>query len=102
MKGRCILKAWCENILVAVMISTLIEMMLPEGKTQKYIKVVIGIYLIFTILQPVLKFANTSISLENVISELSIENSSNIEEYEIDEQKNYLNEIEENLRKDED
>ena len=44
MKGRCILKAWCENILVAVMISTLIEMMLPEGKTQKYIKVVIGIY----------------------------------------------------------
>lgn len=102
MKGRCILKAWCENILVAVMISTLIEMMLPEGKTQKYIKVVIGIYLIFTILQPVLKFANTSISLENVISELSIENSSNIEEYEIDEQKNYLNEIEENLRKEED
>lgn len=102
MKGRCILKAWCENILVAVMISTLIEMMLPEGKTQKYIKVVIGIYLIFTILQPVLKFTNTSISLENVISELSIENSSNIEEYEIDEQKNYLNEIEENLRKEED
>lgn len=96
------MKAWCENILVAVMISTLIEMMLPEGKTQKYIKVVIGIYLIFTILQPVLKFANTSISLENVISELSIENSSNIEEYEIDEQKNYLNEIEENLRKEED
>ena len=93
------MKAWCENILVAVMISTLIEMMLPEGKTQKYIKVVIGIYLIFTILQPVLKFTNTSISLENVISELSIENSSNIEEYEIDEQKNYLNEIEENLRK---
>ncbi len=96
------MKAWCENILVAVMISTLIEMMLPEGKTQKYIKVVIGIYLIFTILQPVLKFTNTSISLENVISELSIENSSNIEEYEIDEQKNYLNEIEENLRKEED
>ena len=96
------MKAWCENILVAVMISTLIEMMLPEGKTQKYIKVVIGIYLIFTILQPVLKFANTSISLENVISGLSIENSSNIEEYEIDEQKNYLNEIEENLRKEED
>lgn len=96
------MKAWCENILVVVMISTLIEMMLPEGKTHKYIKVVIGIYLIFTILQPILKFANTSISLENVISELSIENSSNIEEYEIGEQKNYLNEIEENLRKEED
>ena len=69
------MKAWCENILVAVMISTLIEMLLPEGKSQKYIRVVIGIYIIFTILQPVLKFTNTSISLEDVLSKLQTQNS---------------------------
>ena len=45
------LKAWCENILVIVMITTIIEMLLPEGKMQKYVKVVISIYLIFSILQ---------------------------------------------------
>lgn len=94
------MKAWCENILVAVMISTLIEMLLPEGKSQKYIKVVIGIYIIFTILQPVLKLTNTSISLQNVISELepeesNIGNMKNIEK----EQKDYIKEIEENLKK---
>lgn len=94
------MKAWCENILVAVMISTLIEMLLPEGKSQKYIRVVIGIYIIFTILQPVLKLTNTSISLQNVISELepeesNIGNMKNIEK----EQKDYIKEIEENLKK---
>lgn len=94
------MKAWCENILVAVMISTLIEMLLPEGKSQKYIRVVIGIYIIFTILQPVLKLTNTSISLQNVISELEPEESNigNIKNIE-KEQKDYIKEIEENLKK---
>ena len=94
------MKGWCENILVAVMISTLIEMLLPEGKSQKYIRVVIGIYIIFTILQPVLKLTNTSISLQNVISELEPEESNigNIKNIE-KEQKDYIKEIEENLKK---
>ena len=94
------MKVWCENILVAVMISTLIEMLLPEGKSQKYIRVVIGIYIIFTILQPVLKFTNTSISLEDVLSKLQTQNSDirDIENIEKD-QEDYLKEIEENLKK---
>lgn len=94
------MKAWCENILVAVMISTLIEMLLPEGKSQKYIRVVIGIYIIFTVLQPVLKFTNTSISLEDVLSKLQTQNSDigDIENIEKD-QEDYLKEIEENLKK---
>ena len=94
------MKAWYENILVAVMISTLIEMLLPEGKSQKYIRVVIGIYIIFTILQPVLKFTNTSISLEDVLSKLQTQNSDirDIENIEKD-QEDYLKEIEENLKK---
>lgn len=94
------MKAWCENILVAVMISTLIEMLLPEGKSQKYIRVVIGIYIIFTILQPILKFTNTSISLEDVLSKLQSQSSDigDIENVE-KEQEDYLKEIEENLKK---
>ena len=94
------MKAWWVNILVAVMISTLIEMLLPEGKSQKYIRVVIGIYIIFTILQPVLKFTNTSISLEDVLSKLQTQNSDigDIENIEKD-QEDYLKEIEENLKK---
>ena len=61
---------------------------------------VIGIYIIFTILQPVLKFTNTSISLEDVLSKLQTQNSDirDIENIEKD-QEDYLKEIEENLKK---
>ena len=48
------LKSWCEGIIVAVVISMIIEAILPEGNQKKYVKVVIGIYLIFTILNPLL------------------------------------------------
>ena len=37
---------WAEGIIVAVIIGTIIEMILPNGKSKKYIKVVIGIYIL--------------------------------------------------------
>ena len=62
------MKEWCENILVIVMITTIIEMLLPAGKMQKYVRVVIGVYLIFSILQPILNFDYNSVNLESSIS----------------------------------
>ena len=38
---------WVQGIIVAVIIVTIIEMILPNGNSKKYIKVVIGIYIIF-------------------------------------------------------
>ena len=49
---------------MAVVIGTVIEMILPEGNCKKYIKVVIGIYIVFTIISPVItKFTGESISV---------------------------------------
>ena len=39
---------------MAIIIGTVIEMILPEGNCKKYIKVVIGIYIVFTIVSPVI------------------------------------------------
>lgn len=47
------LSIWAEQIIVAVIIATLIEMILPNGNNKKYIKAVIGVYLLFTIISPV-------------------------------------------------
>lgn len=44
---------WAEQIIVAVIIATLIEMILPNGNNKKYIKAVIGVYILFTIVSPV-------------------------------------------------
>ena len=49
---------WAESIIVAVIIATIIEMILPEGNSKKYIKVVIGVYVLFTIITPVINKLN--------------------------------------------
>ena len=32
------IRQWCEGIIIAVIISIIIEMIIPEGKNKKYIK----------------------------------------------------------------
>lgn len=55
MKVISFISSWAEQIIVAVIIATIIEMILPNGNNKKYIKVVIGIYVLFTILSPILE-----------------------------------------------
>ena len=44
-----------KGIIVAVIIATLIEMILPNNSSRKYVKVVIGMYILFTIVSPIIK-----------------------------------------------
>lgn len=46
------IKDWTGEIIIAVIISIIIEMLVPEGKNKKYIKVVSGIYILYTIVNP--------------------------------------------------
>lgn len=45
---------WSKSIVVAVIIATIIEMILPNNNSKKYIKIVIGIFIVYTIISPVL------------------------------------------------
>lgn len=47
------LSSWASGIIVAIIAATILEMILPEGNNKKYIKVIIGIYVLFTIISPV-------------------------------------------------
>lgn len=90
------LKSWCEGIIVAVILSLMIETILPEGNNKKYVKVVIGIYLIFTILNPLLGKLNPEIEFKSNFDLPSIEtsakpNTQNIQEL-------YTNGIKETLK----
>lgn len=46
--------SWAKTIIIAVIIGAIIEMILPENKNKKYVKVVIGIYILFCIINPVI------------------------------------------------
>ena len=62
------ISTWAQGIIVAVIIATIIEMILPEGSSKKYIKVVIGIYILFVIVTPVInKFSKQTVDVSSVI-----------------------------------
>lgn len=67
------LNSWLQGIIVAVVVTTIIEMILPSGNSKKYIKVVLGVYVVFNIITPVInQFFHSDFELSSVL---------NIEEY---------------------
>lgn len=72
--------SWAQNIIIAVVIATIIELILPSGTSKKYVKVVIGIYIMFSIISPAIeKFAGNKININEVFDaekyEKEIDNS---------------------------
>lgn len=54
---------WIEGIVIAVVISSIFEMLLPKGNIKKYVKIALGIYIVFNIISP---FLNNNFKLENI------------------------------------
>ena len=48
------ISSWVQGIIVAVIISTIIEMILPNGNIKKYVRTVIGAYIVFVIVSPII------------------------------------------------
>lgn len=46
--------SWAQGIILAVIIVTILEMIVPEGKNKKYIKIVMGVYITFTMISPII------------------------------------------------
>lgn len=61
-------RSWTEGIIVSVVVATIIEMILPDGSSKKYIKVVIGVYILFVIVTPVINnFKSHSFNVNNIM-----------------------------------
>lgn len=64
------ISSWSQQIIFAVIIGVIIQMLIPEGKNKKYIKIVIGVYVLFAVISPVagknldLNLNNLNINLE--------------------------------------
>lgn len=52
------ISSWAKSIVLAIIIGTILEMILPEGNNKKYIKTVIGIYVLFSIISPIISKLN--------------------------------------------
>ena len=73
--------SWSKGIVIAVIISTLVEMIIPNNNSKKYIKIIIGIFIVYTIISPIIEKLlgqdiNEYIEVDNYIQA----SSSNVEE----------------------
>lgn len=63
------LNSWLQGIIIAVIVSSIIEMILPNGGSKKYAKVVLGVYVVFTIITPVVnQFLNSDFELSSILN----------------------------------
>lgn len=46
------LHEWIEQIAIAIIIASIFEMILPNGKTKKYIKMILGVFIVFNMISP--------------------------------------------------
>lgn len=54
------ISSWAEQIIIAVILVTIIEMILPKGNSKKYIKTILGVFILYTIISPGIKFITGS------------------------------------------
>lgn len=95
------ISSWASNVVIAVIIATVIEMILPDSKNKKYVKTVIGMFILFTIIAPVItKISGEEFSLESIAKGIDIENNFDTETQKIDTD-DYIRQVYvDNLKKD--
>ncbi len=49
------LSSWAKSLGLAIIVISILEMLLPNNKTKKYVRMVFGIYIIFNIISPFIK-----------------------------------------------
>ncbi len=99
-----IISNWAGELVVSLVIVTIIEMLLPENKTKKYVKTVIGVYIIFCIMSPFIdknQFANILKDNQKNLEKIQIENqvSSNLENEDSGIEALYIQEFEKDVIK---
>ena len=75
------LSLWVKNLSLALIVVSILEMLLPNNKTKKYIKMVMGLYILFSIIAPFVNNSNVfNFNIEDVYSNYSKEISSTTDE----------------------
>lgn len=93
------LSSWTKGLGVTIVIVSILEMLLPNNKTKKYIRMVLGIFVIFNIISPLIQNKD-KLNLSNLDIEdyTTVETTSTVNQTSMDERINKL--YEEELKKD--
>lgn len=75
------IRSWSEGIVISIIIATLVEMLLPNNSSKKYIKIIVGVFVVYNIIYPVLSMF-TSVDVEQTLKVNDILQTSTSMEYE--------------------
>lgn len=96
------MSSWVKGLGLAIVIVSILEMLLPNNKTKKYIRMIMGIYILFTIISPFINkqeiFNMNQINLEDYVT---TETSTSLNQTSMDEriQELYIQELEKDITK---
>ena len=93
------LSSWAEQVVLAVIIATILELILPNSKNKKYVQMVIGVYVLFNIISPIIKNKEKLVFSEIDLDKY-ITTSTKVEQSSMDArlEKIYLDELENNIK----
>ncbi len=96
------ISGWAQGIIVAVIIATIIEMLLPSNGNGKYVKIVVGVFVLFSIISPIIsKFKgsgnSSSIDFDSYIKE-STDSTTQVSSLSLDNDNAIRQMYEENLK----
>ena len=91
--------SWAEQLVIVIIIASIIEIILPENKNKKYIKMVIGVFVMINIISPFINnsdlFAINNLDLEKYVME---EKQVNQESMDIRLQELYVEQLEKTVK----
>lgn len=96
------LSSWAKGLGLAIVIVSILEMLLPNNRTKKYIRMVMGIYVLFTVISPFIKnkeiFNFNEVDLDKY---MTTQTSTVIDQSSMDEriQNLYIQELEKDITK---
>ncbi len=94
------LSSWVKNLSFSLIVVSILEMLLPNNKTKKYVKVVMGLYILFSIISPFIENSD-KIDFSNIDTYAEAEWNTNIDNKKIDNtiKEEYLKRLKEDVTK---
>lgn len=96
------MSSWVKGLGLAIVIVSILEMLLPNNKTKKYIRMVMGIYILFTIVSPFVSYQKDfNINDINLEEYTTAETSTRVDQSSMNEriQELYIQELEKDITK---
>ena len=88
------LSSWVKNLCLALIVVSILEMLLPNNKTKKYIKMVMGLYVLFSIIAPFVENKDElKVDVENLYGQYKVQTSEVTDKTDQTSMDNRLNEL---------